>query len=140
MDWAAWSRESVALMRTRMAELLARHELAFGSPYRWDLEAGTIAIGSVTFRLVVVGTVASDSFLWSWANDAVPELAKVDIERVRQFGIDNALPLLVEPCTRGGLAEGKECLAIAGRILDADGAWISQIDAGHILFALHERS
>jgi hypothetical protein len=91
----------------------------------------------VQFRLVTVGTVAGDSFLWAWDNDAIPASAKVGIDKVRQFGVENDLGLLSEPRAPGGLAQGKECLAIAGRVLDAHGIWIDEIDAGFILFVLY---
>jgi hypothetical protein len=138
MDWAAWSRESASLMATRTDELLAHHRIEMGSDYHWDLDAATMVIAGTPFRLVTVGTVAGDSFLWAWANDAIPASAKVGIDQVRQFGVENDLGLLSEPCVPGGLSQAKECLAIAGRVLDARGMWIDQIDAGFILFVLYE--
>jgi len=137
MDWGAWSRDSVTLMATRTRELLVRQGVAMGGDYRWDLDAATLAIGGAQFRLITVGTIAGDSFLWSWANDAIPVTAKEGIAKVRYFGVDNDLSLLSEPCAAGGLAQGKECLAIAGRVLDAHGVWIDRTEAGFILFLLY---
>jgi hypothetical protein len=137
MDWGAWSRECVSLMAARTRDLLARHRIAMGSRYHWDLDAGVIEIGGVPFRLVTVGTVAGDSFLWSWANDLIPAGAKLGIDKVQQFGVENDLGLLSEPCAPGGLAQGKECLVIAGRVLDAHGIWIDETDDGFILFVLY---
>jgi hypothetical protein len=138
MDWAAWSRESVALMVSRTRALFARHAIEAGTAYAWTLETADFAIGGVTLRLVTVGTVTSDAFLWAWANDAISPAGKVGIERVRQFGVEHELGLLVEPCASGGLGQAKECLAIAGRVLDASGTWIDEIDGGHILFSLFD--
>jgi len=138
MDWGAWSHEAVSLMATRTQALLARHAIPTGSQYHWDLDAGTFVIGGLTCRLVTIGTTAGDSFLWSWASDAIPATGKADIHRVRQFGVENDLGLLAEPCAPGGLAQGKECLAIAARVLDAQGGWIDQTANGFIFFALHE--
>lgn len=137
MDWGAWSRESVSLMAARTRELLEKHRIVMGSKYHWDLDAAAIEIGGVQLRLVTVGTVAGNSFLWSWANEEIPASAKVGIDKVRQFGVENDLGLLSEPCAPGGLAQGKECLAIAGRVLDAHGIWIDETDAGFILFVLY---
>jgi len=139
-DWGAWSKEAVVLMTARTRELLARHAILEGSAYHWDLATGLIVIGGVTFRLVTVGTTVAEAFLWSWANEGIPPSAKADIARVRQFGVDNDLSLLVEPSLSGGLAQAKECLALAARVLDAQGIWIDQTSAGHIFFALHERT
>jgi hypothetical protein len=139
MDWGAWSQEAVSLMTARMRELLARHEVPTGAAYRWDLDAGVMTIGDAQFRLVTIGTVAADnSFLWAWGNDSLPASATVGLEQVRSFGVEHELPLLSEPYVHGGLAQAKECLALAGRVLDADGVWINKTDAGFILFLLFE--
>lgn len=136
MDWSAWSRESVALMASRTRALFAQPAIEADSAYAWTLETADFAIGGVTLRLVTVGTVIADAFLWAWANDAISPAGKVGIERVRQFGVEHGLDLLVEPRASGGLGQAKECLAIAGRVLDASAIWIDEIDGGHILFAL----
>jgi hypothetical protein len=118
MDWGAWSREAVAMMSERSRRLEA------GAAYRWDLDDAQFVLGEATYDLTVVGTVLGDSFLWSWANEAIPARAKTRIAEVRQFGVEHDLPLLREPRAPGGLPQGKECVAVAGRILDADAVWI----------------
>jgi hypothetical protein len=138
MDWAKWSHESVALMTTRMSQLLERHELPAGAPYHWDMETGTMVIGGISFPLVTVGTAAGNSFLWSWANDTLPASGKRGIERVRAYGIEHDLPLLSEPEHAGGVAQAKECVALAGRILDAAGFWFEPTEYGCIVFVLFE--
>ncbi len=138
MDWSSWSRESVSLMATRTRELLDRRGIPPSASYRWDLETATLVIGGVALPLVTVGTVVNDSFLWAWANAAIPAAAKLGIERVRQFGIEHDLGLLIEPCAPGGLAQAKECLALAARILDARGCFIGPTNDGFIVFALRE--
>jgi hypothetical protein len=126
-------------MSERTRALLDKH-VANGTPYHWDLDAATFEIGGATLRLVVVGTVAEDSFLWAWANESIPLPARSESERVRQFGVEHDLGLLIEPCAPGGLAQGKECVAVAGRILDADAAWIERTgeEDSFILFVLFE--
>lgn len=135
MDWGPWSRDAVALMAARTREQLAAG-LAKGNAYHWDLEAAVLIIGELRFRVVTIGTTAGDSFLWAWANEAIPAAARRGLERVRDFGVEHDLPLLSEACAPGGLAQAKECLAIAGRVLDADAVFIDQTQAGYILFAL----
>ena len=128
----------MVLMATRMRDLLARHQVPAGAAYHWDLEAGVFTIGGGAFRLTAVGTVAGDAFVWAWANDAIPATGKAGIEQVRQFGADHDLWLLVEPSVPGGLAQAKECVALAGRVLDAAGFWIDQTRDGFIGFVFHE--
>jgi hypothetical protein len=136
MDWGSWSREAATQMAAGTAELFARHGIVAGSAYKWNLDAGVMTLGGVTFGLVAIGTVAGDSFLWAWANDTIPPRGKVGIDRVREFGVEHGLGLLVEPCAPGGLSQARECLAIAWRVLDADAAWIAPTDTGFILFVL----
>ena len=98
-----------------------------------------MALGGQVLRLVVVGTVAGDSFLWSWANDDLPARCKEGIERVRAFGLANDLGLLSAPCLRGGLAQAKECVAISLRILDATAIWIDATGPDrHLAFVLFD--
>ncbi len=123
-----------------LQELLAKHGLNAGSPYRWDLGTGELVVEGVHLPLVTVGTVSGDSFRWAWATDAIPASAKRGLERVREFGEEHGLQLLCTARVGGGLAQGKECLAIAGRVLDAAGVWIDSIETGHIVFVLHHAS
>ena len=136
MDWTAWSQEAVAMMASRTRQLFAKHGLTPGSPSLWDLDAGELVVGGAHFPLIAVGTVSGDSFMWAWANDAIPTPAKEGLDRVRAFGEEHDLQLLVTPCISGGLAQAKECLAIAGRVLDASGVWLDRTEAGYIAFVL----
>lgn len=136
MDWSAWSQESLLLMSSRTRELLVQHQIKADCDYHWDLDAAVLSLGETAFRLVTIGTVAADSFLWAWANEAIPSCAKVGVEKVRQFGLEHGLGLLAAPRSEGGLAQGKECLAVAGRILDGQGVSMNRTDDGFILFVL----
>jgi hypothetical protein len=138
MDWGAWSREAVSMMSARTTALLAKHALPTGAPYRWQLDRAVLVVGDVEFPLVTVGTVAGDSFMWGWANEAIPAVAKRGLERVRAFGETNDLGLLCSPCVPGGLAQAKQCVALAGRVLDAAGVWLDATAHGHIAFVLGE--
>jgi hypothetical protein len=136
-DWNAWSRECTAMMTSRSRELVERRGLK-DAPYTWDLDTATFTVGALQLALTVVGTVEQETFMWAWGNPAIPPVARRGIERVQAFGVANGLRLLREPCAPGGLEQGKECVAIAGRILDATSVWIDRVDEGHILFVLFE--
>jgi hypothetical protein len=137
VDWTAWMREASAMMMTRSRELMERRGLR-GMEYTWDLDHAMFLCGGTRLTLCVVGTVEKGTFMWAWANGAIPATAKVGLERVREFGLVQDIPALCEPCVAGGLAAGKSMLAVAGRVLDAASVWIDAIDQGHILFVLHE--
>ena len=140
-DWAAWSREAVAAMQARNDAWPARYGLEKAS-YRWDLDRGEIVFTSsqstVIAKATVVGTTSdvSGTFLWSWANPELSGAAVHRIDEVQTFGARHTLPLLAEPEWPGARAEGLEAAAIAGRILDAPGLFIDELDGGHIFFVL----
>jgi hypothetical protein len=128
-DWAAWSREAVALMQARNAAWTDRFSEA-GAPYTWDLDRATMTFpddaGNVVADLCIVGTASlcEGTFLWAWANETMPKPAFNRLDSVRMFGDRHQLDLLATPEWDGGRAEGLEMLAVAGRILDADGTFV----------------
>jgi hypothetical protein len=142
-DWADWSREAVWLMQSRNAEWQARFDLG-NSAYRWDLESATIAFqradDDVVASITLIGTtsVAERTFLWAWANDAIPPVATVGLDRVRAFGTQNDLSLLTQGEIQGGHPEALEVLALAGRILDAEGVFIDRSGDVGCFFALRD--
>jgi hypothetical protein len=141
-DWAAWSRESVQLMKERNQSWPDRLGVAVDAPYRWDLDAGTLrferSLGQLVARICLVGTASEceGTFLWSWANESIPEAAKRGLQGVHQFGTDHSLSLLTTPEFPGGRPEGLEMLAIAGRLLDAEGIFIDRSGDVTLFFAL----
>ena len=140
-DWAAWSRESVQLMSGRNSEWTAKWKLS-GAPYTWDLKAAQIRFEGNGFDVLAdvccIGTVSSHekTFLWAWANEGIPEVSRRGLDRIREFGKQNHLTLLTTPECHGGVAEGKEMVAIAGRILDAEGTWIDTCHEVAFFFVL----
>jgi hypothetical protein len=140
-DWAAWSRASVALMNERNQNWINTFQVA-SVPYHWHLDPPVLefkrASDYVRAVLCCIGGVSlrEGTFLWSWANDAIPACAKQGIERVRTFGQHHGLPLLTSASWRGSRPEGLEMLAISGRILDAQGAWVAPAEDVTLFFAL----
>ena len=140
-DWSAWSREAVALMQARNDAWIARFALS-GAPYTWNLNEATLRfqrpIGAVVAELCCVGSASTSAgtFLWAWANDAVPKGAWQRLHTVVGFGHAHDLDLLTTPEWSGGRAEGLEMLAVAGRILDAHGTFVDTHDDVTMFFLL----
>jgi hypothetical protein len=128
-DWQSWSREAVRLMQERNRAFVERFGFA-GRPFLWNLEAAKIAFhsdgGAAVADLCVVGTVSEreGTFLWSWDNEAIPQRARQRIDEVRAFGTAHDLSLITTAEWSGGKAEGLEMMAVAGRILDAEGVFV----------------
>ncbi|MFL5578554.1 MAG: DUF6882 domain-containing protein [Gemmatimonadaceae bacterium] len=145
VNWAEWSREAVALMQARNRDWTERFDLA-GAPYRWDLDRRTLTFArradAVAAEVCVVGTasICAGTFLWAWANDAIAAAASRRLDAVREFGRRHALDLLTTAEWPGGRAEGLEMLAVAGRILEAEGGWVDtdgDLTLFFLLFGLH---
>jgi len=137
-DWSAWSNEAVRLLGERGRTLLERLGVGADAAYDWDLDRALITFNeSIQLKLICVGTTADDgTFLWSWANDALPENSRRVMMEVHDYGHDHDLGLLLEPKIQGAHSEALEMMAIAGRVLNADGYWIEP--ASGLYFLLFE--
>jgi hypothetical protein len=86
----------------------------------------------------VLGSLSASeaTFLWAWANEAIPIQARKDLEKVHEFGQRNALHLLTSPEWTGGTPEALEMAAAAARVLDASGVWTETTADITLFFAL----
>lgn len=132
IDWSAWSREAVETMLARNAEWPRQFGLEGSPQYHWDLGSATLtlegSLGQALATVCLVGTASASegSFLWSWANEAIPKQHAQALEVVHEFGRENQLALLTTPRIQGGRPEATECLCIAGRLQHALGSFIDQ--------------
>jgi hypothetical protein len=130
------------MMTARNEAWIARFDLK-RAPFRWDLAQAQLrfehAAGRVVADLCVVGTVseATGTFVWAWADDAIPAGAKRGLEVVRDFGTTHELPRLTLCEWPGGRPDGLEMLAVAGRLQDASGGFIDRADDLLLFFTLH---
>jgi len=137
-DWGAWSKEAVRLMQERNAVWQLRG--LSGCPFHWDMSTATIQFrrdtDEVIASLCVVGTTSlrERTFLWGWANENISPVARKRLELVREFGTKHDLPLLTTPQFPGGHPEALEMVAIAGRVLDAEGVFIHPVDGDLTVF------
>jgi hypothetical protein len=141
-DWADWSRQAVAAMNARNQSWVSRFGLE-RAPFRWDLTKAELcferATDNVVADLCVVGTASevAGTFMWAWANDAIPAAARRGLDDVRRFGATHDLPRLTTPEWAGGRADGLEMLAIAGRVQDASGGFVDSAGEVLLFFTLH---
>jgi hypothetical protein len=113
-----------------------------GCQYDWSLDNAQLVLrldsDEVVADICVIGSVseAEGTFLWAWANEAIPHQARRGLETVREFGENNALELLTKPEWPGGRSDGLEMAAVAGRVLDASGVWVAPTGDVTLFFAL----
>jgi hypothetical protein len=130
-DWAAWKAEAARLRRERNIAWQERFDLV-GRNYSWYLASGTIRWERdedvVVAEALHVGhaSKSAGTLLWSWANADVPPEQRKIVDRVRKFGLENGIPSLTTPEFKGGIAEGREMLDVAARVLDAEGVFVSE--------------
>ena len=126
------------MLADRNHALLKRYGVTVDATYQWDLDESLFTFNdSIHFKLVLVGTTAEDgTFLWSWANDALPEGSRRVMMQVHDYGHTHDLGVLFKPLLQGAHSEALEMMAIAGRVLRADGFWIEP-DSG-LYFLLFE--
>ncbi|THT98676.1 hypothetical protein E9531_13970 [Lampropedia puyangensis] len=130
-DWTQWSKDAVNAMFESNKTWQQRFALQ-GAPYRWDLNAATLTfdspLGDVVATVCLVGTTSRSggTFLWAWANDAIPAQHGQALAAVREFGETHGLALLTTPEISGGQPEALECLCIAGRLQNALGTFVDE--------------
>lgn len=140
-SWAAWSREAVALANARNEGWVARFGL-HGADYHWDLHAATLTLHrpgvTVAADLCFVGSISASegTFLWGWANESIPQSARRRLDEVRAFGERYGLDRLIASEWPGTDADALEMMAVASRILDAEGTWIDRSADLTMVFAL----
>lgn len=142
IQWAQWSQSVVEQMNEKTRLCLQSYGLD-SQPYYWDLEAGEIVFDRGTDNVVadvtVIGTASSSNkkFIWSWANQDVPDKVKSEMEKIRDFGQKNDLEYLIEPKFDELPIDAMELLAVSGYILQSDGYFVDEIDGEIIYFSLN---
>jgi len=132
----------VAAMKACNEAWVSRFELK-RAPFRWDLQAAELRFDRATDHVIadlcLVGTLSerTGTFMWAWANDAIPAAAKRGLDLVRTFGATHDLPLLTTPEWPGSRADGLEILAIAGRLQEASGGFVDRAEGLELFFTLH---
>jgi len=141
VNWSIWSQEAVALMQHRNVEWQNAFELR-DAAFEWNLERGVLEFADadrlVVADICIVGTTSNHegTFLWGWANEALPAQVVEGLHKVREFGIANDLGLLTESEFTAGRSEAQECAAIAGRIQDAEGLFMHEAGDLTMFFTL----
>lgn len=132
IDWSAWSREAVEMMMERNAQWPRQFGLQGQPDFQWNLETATLLLQGplhqVLATVCLVGTTSEKegSFVWSWANEAIPAQHGQALEVVHDFGRERQLALLTTARIPGGKPEATECMCIAGRLQRAVGTFVDQ--------------
>ncbi|WP_418961122.1 DUF6882 domain-containing protein [Streptomyces tritici] len=144
-DWEAAVRAAHERAGARQARMVEDHGLSGDVQYHWSLDDARITwsrAGRVflTGRLTLIGTVSltQQTWLWAWANDALPPAVVGDIARVRAYGEAHDFPVLPWAGFRYDPELVAEARLVAASVLDAEGLWADTSDDVQLHFLVHD--
>lgn len=129
-EFAEFRHESVHRLMDLNEKCKTEFRITTWPRWDYDLDAGTLTFSDaglpkVIATIQVVGTTSqsSNTWLWSWDNESLPECVKSRIREVRAFGLEKGVPQLTEASLPDDEYLGWAMTAIAARLLDAKGAY-----------------
>lgn len=145
-DHSAWEtvvQAATEQAASRQQALIER--LGEDAQYNWDLERATInwSRGGRVYcsaRITLIGTVSGGTWLWSWANDSLPDAAMAGADKIREYGVLHGFPVLPWESFRHHPELLKEARVVSAAVLDAAGLWADQAGDVQLHFLLHDLS
>ncbi|MFJ3526520.1 DUF6882 domain-containing protein [Streptomyces sp. NPDC090132] len=147
-DHSCWEAVVLAARErahSRQAFMVERYGLSGDVQYDWSMDDAQITWSRdgkvfLTGRLTVIGSVslAQQTWLWSWANESIPDPALGGMERVRQYGEENDYPVLPWPGFKSDPELVAEARMVAASVLDAEGLWAESVDGVQLHFMVHD--
>ncbi len=141
-------QQARAETQERISAATRRFDLGKWKRYTVDLPTALIQFHDaqdvlrVQARIEVAGTWSgkSESWLWPWHNDSLPLAAYPHMARVRQFGVDNALPHLIDPVKPCDEGLAWTFTSVASRLLDAQCVYRVPGEHSHMFLLLFDIS
>ena len=127
-EWQTFVAYAKELLTQRQRETLDAFGIDSGGQYHWDMDKGEIVFTrdgrqEAAATLHYVGAVAQSSgtWMWSWANPSVPEVARERMLEVRNYGFEHGFKRLIEGEWPAELEDGRDMTAVAAAVIGADG-------------------
>jgi hypothetical protein len=137
--------QATECLRARIAEANEKFGIGDFERYDYDLQSNRFwwsdaGVPRVVARIVIVGSIStkSNTWLWSWANSHFDDVRTPDIERVREYGIQQGIPCLTEPKRPADETDGWEMTSIAARLLESSAAYRSPDPLGALVLLLSD--
>jgi len=144
-DFAALLQESCEYLKTRMEQVEVEYKLSSYERFDFDDDSDELIFSSqgtpkIIAKYQVVGTISSisNTWLWSWANENIPEETKSLIRCVRSFGETNALDRLTTAKWNADEVDGWEMTSVAAKLVSAEAAYRAPIEHLFIFVILTE--
>jgi hypothetical protein len=120
-------------LQEKQDQLISTYKLGAWERFDWDQDRQELVFSQdgkprVIAKIQFVGSFSktSSTWRWAWANDSILPAMKADIVRVRQLGAERGWSRLTEAQWPATEQDGWEMTAIAVRVLDAKGAYLSR--------------
>lgn len=126
--WDTFVASAKAELAERQRKTLAAFDIHERGEYRWDMDAAEIVftrdgrrVASATLHYVGAVAGSSGTWLWSWANEAVPEQVKTRMREVREYGREHGFDRLTDAEWPADPSVGADLAAVAAVVLGAEG-------------------
>jgi hypothetical protein len=141
--------EFFAFLASCRNELAAKQEtlqrrIQGASRWFYEMADGTLTIGDSIFGMTPIGTYTSahNSWLWAWANEDFPAVARTASARIQSLHTITGFRVFIDPAIKASSADAQDFTALAVHILSAIGLFRCPSDGpGPVLYlAVHETS
>ena len=127
-EWETFVAHAKEMLTQRQDETFSAFGIETDGQYHWDMDKGEIVFTrdgrrEAAATLHYVGAVAQSSgtWMWSWANTSVPEVASRRMLEVRNYGLQHGFKRLIEGEWPAEPDDGRDMTAVAAAVIGADG-------------------
>lgn len=134
----------LASCRNELATKQVKFESRIQGTSRWsyDMAKGRLAIDDLCFGMTPIGThsPAHNSWLWAWANEEFPEVARAASRRIQSLHAVTGFRVFIDPGIQASSTDAQDFTAFAVHILDATAFFRCPSDGPVLYLAVHEDS
>jgi hypothetical protein len=142
--YQGWREDALEALMDKNSHLYEKFSLGNGDSWDVDLDAETLTFidrgrPRVVATIQVVGDIAimQKTWLWAWANDAIPDSVTKAARATQQFGEKNGIDELTSSLLRGDSVAALDTLgwamtAVTARLTDALGGYRSPTGNNHV--------
>ena len=131
--WESVVLDARSRVQQRQARTIEQYGLSGDVQYFWSMDDASITFSRdgqefLRGRITMIASVNTGlgTWLWSWANDSLPQAVLGEVDRVRRYGVEHNFPLLVWPDFRADDRPVQQARIVATDVLSADLLWRSR--------------
>ncbi len=131
----ATCREELVAKQARLQQ-----QVAEAARWSYDMADGSLTIGNQRFAMTPVGTYspAYQSWLWSWANEDLPAVARQGSRQLQALHTTTGFRVFIEPGIAASPADAQDFAALAVHQLGAIGFFRVPLDGPTLYLAVQD--